>query len=275
MKSITINSNTYRYPENWQELGVKGIYAYANLIKPNIDRIFVSEEEVNTDLYRQIVSLVFGEVTGMSDKEWLAVRIDQWAQLFMEDVLKFMFTTPPFILRLPVQELHVGLEKWVAPGDGFENLCAEEFHFTDMYFQKYYDTDEIKWLHWLVATLYRPKTLENWKQTNDKRELFNRHTIDDRYEFAQRVSKTDLQIIAVWYQSCRSLLAKICPSLFDGDGAKADPTQGWINVIWSLARHNQAFGDIETIKHKNLIEILINLQDMAVEAERLEAQMNK
>jgi len=273
MISIIINNNVYRYPEKWEEVGVKGIYAYTEHIRPNLERIYVSETDVNTELYRQILTLIFGEITGMTHKEWLKVSVQQWSKLLLDKALNFMFTTPPFILRLPLKSIEIDGTKYIAPSDKFENICAEEFHFTDMYFNKYYESNDIKWLYWLAATLYRPATLERWKQRNDMREVFNRHLIDDRFEVMQKLPVADLYLLAIWYESCRSLLGKICPALWEEASGKSKDNKGWVNVIWSLARHNPAFGDIESIKEKNLIELLINLQDMAVEADELEQKL--
>ncbi|MDX5325811.1 MAG: hypothetical protein LPK80_06080 [Bacteroidota bacterium] len=161
------------------------------------------------------------------------------------------------------------------PSDRLANITAGEFHFADLFFQEWMDTESETALNKLVAVLYRPKGKgflhdpDSDFFSGDIRIPFNQNSIEARAKRLAGISRTKKLAIAHFYEGCRNVIIEAYPEIFKKTGKGSGSSEGWIPVFRSLSK------DIhyERIAEMRLGRVLYEMVESQKEAQKLKRIM--
>lgn len=161
------------------------------------------------------------------------------------------------------------------PADCLGNLKIKEFRRTEIYYQKYTSTGDVKYLRLLVATLYRPERAG--VIDDDIRAEVNEHAIHkaaDRIK-GYRIGKFRFlyvkfqffQAVLLNYEGCRTLMHDTFPKVFlKGSGKKTDQVFDLEEIIDTVA--GGALGDALTTESINVYRFFKHLTKQLESAEK-------
>ena len=161
------------------------------------------------------------------------------------------------------------------PSDRLANITAGEFHFADLFFQEWMDTESENALNNLVAVLYRPKGKGDLHDPNsdffsgDIRIPFNQNSIEARAKRLAGISRAKKLAIAHFYEGCRNGIIEAYPEIFKKNGKRSGSSEGWIPVFRALSK------DIhyERIAEMRLGRVLYEMVESQKEAQELKRKM--
>lgn len=151
-------------------------------------------------------------------------------------------------LRLSISH---GYKKLYGAGELLVNLSFAEFITSEKHFIRWQKSGEVKHLHQLVATLYRPrryfhrlrKFLRQYE--GDIRAPFNEHLIEERSRAIASLPEVQLLAVLTWYRGCRQALETLYPNIFSAEKEEATSSgaTGWEPVLRGMS--GGKFGDFE------------------------------
>ena len=166
--------------------------------------------------------------------------------------------------------------KLYGPSTGLGNVRFLEFAFADAYFVAYARSGEAKWLHRLLATLYRPQR-RPYRPTaadyaGDRREAFNENLVAARAEVLARLPEATQLAIFTWYRGCRRALERRYPLVFGGEQETkaAGHPDGWAYVLREIS--GQAFGSYDETAGQHAGQVLAKMNDDVARAQELQRQ---
>ena len=217
------------------------------------------------DAHRQRMDLLV-LLLGISPALALRITPVQWLEIFwltdflLGERLEFTRQLLPWLRpgRWPARRL------W-GPQSNLANVRFLEFVFADSYFVAWAQQGELRWLHQLVAVLYRPQRFY-YRPTSatyqgDRREEFNENLLDARAARVARLPQAQLLAVATWYRGCRHALEQRYPLVFAPAQQEEAASQagGWGHVLREMS--GQAFGSFEETGRQHLHTVLAKLQD--------------
>lgn len=125
-------------------------------------------------------------------------------------------------------------------------LTAEEFSFADTAYIAYHKTESLQALNTFIAVIMRkPKLLAWLLNPVDKREDFDKNTIENRLPIVA-TSPTDCKLaLWFWYHKYRAELPNKYPFAFSSSNESKAASNGWLDVLLSSAE-NGTFGNYQT-----------------------------
>jgi hypothetical protein len=184
---------------------------------------------------------------------------------------KYYFINPKLTRNL-IPEVN-GL---VGPADGLVNCIFEEFIRAQTSLEKFHKTGKTEHLDMLIAALYRPRDPEadvsSADYKGDIREAFNDYTIDVRMKAVSKLSPEIKNAILMFYQGCFYMIDKKFPHVFNGDGSgavNADPYMGFMKLANALAQNDVT--KAEQVRRSMLYDVLVTLEELAIQKEKLDA----
>lgn len=166
--------------------------------------------------------------------------------------------------------------KLYGPASGFDNLRFLEFVFADSYFVAYSQSQEVKYLHQLLAVLYRPQRARYRPSAadygGDRREDFNENLVDERVAEVARLSSAEQLAILTWYRGCRHALELQYELVFTpaNETQAADNPGGWGYVLREMS--GAAFGSFEETGRQHLHTVMAKMEDDTRRAKELQRQ---
>ena len=175
----------------------------------------------------------------------------------------------------PIPKVKRWCHIYYGPSDRLANITAGEFHFADLFFQEWMDTDNESTLDKLVAVLYRPKGKgflhdpDSDFFSGDIRIPFNQNSIEARAKRLSKISRVKKLAIAHFYEGCRNVIIEAYPEIFKKTGKGSRSSEGWIPVFRSLSK------DIhyERISEMRLGRVLYEMVESQKEALELKRKM--
>lgn len=101
-----------------------------------------------------------------------------------------------------------------APGDRINNLTVDEFSHTEDLYLGWMRTQNIEFLHYLTAVLYRVKGKDG------KRVLFDKTTLESDAKALSKIDKNRFYATLITYQGCREHLYAQFPIVFPKSTSK-------------------------------------------------------
>lgn len=169
--------------------------------------------------------------------------------------------------------------KWrrlYGPADGLKNVRFLEFVFADSYFMAYAQGRDPKWLHHLLAVLYRPQRRPYRPRAaaygGDRRQDFNQALLDERVARMAQLPLAEQLAILTWYRGCRRALELRYPLVFapPGEGQATENAGGWDHALREMS--GQAFGNFAETGREHLHTVLAKMNDDIHRAQELERQ---
>ncbi|WP_233898359.1 hypothetical protein [Tenacibaculum piscium] len=150
-----------------------------------------------------------------------------------------------------------------APGDRINNLTVDEFSHAEDLYLGWMRTQNIEFLHYLTAVLYRVK------DKGGKRIFFDKTTLDADVKHISKIDKNIFYAILVTYQGCREHLYSQFPIVFPKSTTK-NPKMPNSSGFGKLALHlsGKKFGTHQETISTNIYVFLSEFE------EQLKAQPN-
>jgi hypothetical protein len=258
---ITIKTKTFTVPTEWNELTAGQLL------------------EVCTVLYGEY-PVSYGHL--MLLKIITGAGTPFWNSLKPADVEEFLYIGEHLVNNtrltkqiLPFQRVRClfGHKTFAPPADNFDNLRMSEFVFTEDYFFKFKeDETDLQWLDKLCAVLFRPlRKRYNWKinPDGDVREPFKEsQCLYYAKRYVRKWPLTTKLSILTWYEHCRLQLVEDWPDVFKG--GEGDPAKyGLVTMMRNVAQAG-THGTFEVVENLPLKLVMIELDELLAEAERLE-----
>ncbi len=166
---------------------------------------------------------------------------------------------------------------YYGPVDHLGNIKIKEFRRTEIYYQKYLATHDVKYIRLLAATLYRP--LRKGVIDDDKREDLNEHAVFKRADLFKGnqfgrirfnyLKSSFLHAILLNYEGCRIAIHNHFPKVFvKREGVKAsDKVFDLEDLIDTVA--GGALGDTLTTENINMYRFFKYLTKQIESAEKI------
>lgn len=170
---------------------------------------------------------------------------------------------PPFRIRF---------KKYIGPADGLSNITFKEFIHTENFYTKYLETGDEKYLHGIVAVLFRPiRIFDAFREfLGDKRAKFNDYRIDSYIKRIEKLNLVYITAIKYFYIGCRRLLMHLFPYVFtatgSGDNSNPDTFRMYMELVDNLAGNNPT--QKEAIRDQPLYEVLDSLNNIGAMDEK-------
>ncbi len=257
MIEVYYGKRSYMTPSTWNELKREQLLGVMNVLQQPVD-----------------------EAKGLLMLLRIITRIPWW---------RFLLAKTPYLMDAAVEATSFLMEKndltknlipkykgLYGPADSLSNLTMAEFCFTETFFSIWKHSTDEEYLDRLVAVLYRRKREGYNHRINpdgDHREKFNPNLIEYYRMQVEGWPKVVKQAIAHWYDGCRNQKIEENPKVFDGSGGQES-----VNGMWSVMRNvakGGHFGDFDKVGEQYIDTILMELNEVVVEAERHEAEMKK
>jgi len=256
---LVYDKKSYVIPENWNELTTKQVVNMVRLIH-------ASKDDVDF-LYRALQILL-----QMSNWDYVKLSNDFKGRAFDHIIWiagENTLTKNPF----PQLSIVPFFSTLYGPKDDFDNIRAKEFHFAEMSYVAYLETNDIGYLDRLIGVLYRKhcglKGDELLKR-GDVREDFNDNLVPKYANTVLRLSIDTKRAILQWYDGCRHNLLQSFKSLKKADGVQSDDFKGLYPLMHSMA--GEKYGDFDKIEQKLVWDLMYAMQqfnDDAKEQEKL------
>ena len=176
--------HNYSGPSSWAEITPKQLRVWAKvcLLKTKV-----------SDALKAITFIFFG----IKEKVFEQLEDEQHHQIhskisFLQKNTCFFWVIPSFTFLL---------KKYYGPANRLSNLTINEYRVTELYYQLFIKQNDVKHLHYLIATLYRPKRGEVIK--NDVRADYNEYQMARRAKYFKWLPASLKYATLFNYEGCR------------------------------------------------------------------------
>jgi hypothetical protein len=244
MIDLLIGKETYSIPTKLDECNAWQMATYAREFILGRNSIFTEGRDgsisiKNRMLYEVAMMRLLHATTGCEWKLFTKISAEQKHYLVYEEKLLEFYFTGNF-----TQAPHICISGLIGPDNEYQ-LTAEEFSFADTAYIAYHRTESAQALNTFAATLLRPKQKFTWlfKPANgDKREVFNKHSIDARLAIVATMPTDYKLALWFWYHKYRVDMPDKYPFAFGGGNESKAASSGWLDVLLSSAE-NGTFGN--------------------------------
>lgn len=160
------------------------------------------------------------------------------------------------------------------PAAGLRNISFLEFVFADSFFIAYCQSQDVAWLHKLLAVLYRPGRLWGGAAAGDRRVPFNENLLARNVARVARLPQYVQLAIFTWYRGCRHAWEQRYPLVFtpDHEGQARGNTDGWSYVLREVS--GGPFGNYDSTGRQHAAQLLAKMQDDLARAEELKSKQS-
>jgi hypothetical protein len=260
MTTISIRSKTFQVATTWNELSQDQLLRICSIIYASMPLHLAKLLMIKQ--MAQVPTIFWNSLTGDDVSEFLYLA---------DDMLKTRLTKQ--LVPLHTVNTWWKPKTFAGPADNFNNLKMAEFVFTENYFFKYKeDETNTAALDQLVAVLYRPIKPRYDITINpdgDTRQEFNENRC--AHNAAHYIRKWDhrLKLAALtYYEHCRLQLIDDFPAVFSG-GSGEPAKYGLITMMRNVAQGGN-HGNFERVENMYLKLVMIELDEMLMEAEQIE-----
>lgn len=270
-------------PDHWNELSGKQLIAIMKILYGNKD---ISKGKIS--LFKIVSGFTWLEIFKMTGY-FRFLHLDRWinAPLIPATLKKYLDRTERFMhavdsctefimetADLTVNHLPL-IKGFHGPADDLVNVRAAEFFCSEFYFAQWKDTNQVAFLNLLVATVYRPSKKNYNKKNNpdgDIRIAFNPNLTAIYLPIIEQWPVEVKQAIALFYQGAREKKIVNNPRVFE----KADGEGTTLYGLWSVMRmisKGGHFGDFDKVQDLYVDTLLMELNEVIVEADKMEAEI--
>lgn len=312
MHELTINRQTYYFPDRWEELTVQQLLHICHL---TLDKINLNEIKIKLLLYftglkvyhrkQRIMQGIEHYLIGSSkecawwisandivfacrgidflfkevrDKKGAYIAHDLNSRL-VTNLLPNIEITRSFIFKFSNSQIL----KLYGPASGLVNLIFEEYIMAETYLSRFRETGNEEFLHKFIAVLYRPCKSKKEQQDNnydgDIRLPFNDAFTESRAKQIARLSPEFKKAILLWYDGCKWFIAQKFPNVFrapSGDEEESEPGktfEHFMTLVDSMADSDTTKKPV--IRKAYLMDALESLEQTSIKAQRQKEEMDK
>jgi hypothetical protein len=166
---------------------------------------------------------------------------------------------------------------YCGPANKLFNLKFDEYINAEENYLAFLHSKDEKDLNKLVATLYRHRDPDydpfDINTTGDPRELFNDNLILSRAEAFVKLKLEKKYAIFLYYQGCRNFITMQFPTAHKPPKKKSNNKYGLLGLVDALTG-----GDVtknENVRKAQLFDIMIRLEQAAIQLEEIEEKTKK
>lgn len=297
MRELKLNNDIFLLPENWNEISANDLLSIAHLLI-----ITKNPVDFKTKLFLRITGLQVCRVAEhvidekcyimlkKGDKRYMVSTTDL---SFVIDVLDFLFLkvtdkdgnidylVDSKIIKNLLPVIQHDFIKYYGPADALTNILFEEYIFCETYYQNYIKTNKESDLDMLIAVMYRKKDATADKISThfrgDLREPFNSFLIEANAKKLKSLNAAEKKAIYLFYYGCRSYIIKKFDIVFN---SKKETAADNVSTFESMMKLVNALSQNDVTKNEQvrksmLYEVLITLQEIALQNKRLEESLKK
>ncbi|MDH7463967.1 hypothetical protein QEG73_21880 [Chitinophagaceae bacterium 26-R-25] len=285
MNVILYKGKLIDIPDHWNELSGKQLIAIMKILYGNKD---VSKGRIS--LFKIISGFTWFKIFKMTGY-FRFLHLDQWinAPLIPGPFKKYLDRTERFMhavdsctaFIMETADLTVNLlpvvKTFHGPNDDLANVKAAEFFCSEFYFTQWRETNQISFLNYLVATLYRPSKRNYDRKGNpdgDIRIAFNPNLTATYLPKIETWPPEIKQAIALFYQGAREKKIANNPRVFEKSDGEGTTLYGLWSVMRMISKGGH-FGDFDKVQDLHVDTLLMELNEVIAEADRMEAEMDK
>lgn len=276
METLQIGAITQRVPSTWNELTRKQLLRV-------LAELYAAKQPTGVRL--RLLSLL----TGFRMPLLSGLPADVLAQLlplvdFVTSETHYLTAQLLPTLKVPGRHVTEPVATLHGPRAYLSNVTFGEFMFADTFFLHYHLAtkkhrlaNRSTILDKFLAVLYRPgkrnpnPEAPDWN--GDVRIAFNEYHLERRTPRLAPVPELEKLAVLTWYRGCRQQLATEFPDVFavaDEDEKSPEKAPQWDRVLRKLS--GGAFGPVQQTAGQPLRLVLAEMQDAAVEYQRLKNQ---
>lgn len=309
MHELTINKQTYYFPQRWDELTAQQLIYICRL---TFDKSNLAEVKLKLLLYftglkvyyrkQRIMQGIEHYLIGSSKEHawWISCHDIIFACkgldfLFKEiknkkgeyichDLDSRLVTNLLPSIELPHSFLFMALSgvKLHGPASGLTNLIFEEYIQAETNLVRFRETGKQEYLHKFIAILYRPVKSKREQQSitydGDIRLRFNDSAIDSRARQIEKLAPEIKKAILLWYDGCKYFITKQFPNLFKPptEEETSEPGDTFRNFMKLV--DNMADSDVTkkpTIRQSYLMDVLESLEQTSIKAQKQKEELER
>jgi hypothetical protein len=266
MQDIHYQKKIFVLPDNWNELTGKQLIAISKILNHKNIKPEAAELQILKVLLQKS-SFGFGFL-----KTDIKARLLPYIQWIAET------ETPLTENLLPSYRKNIFSKKLFGAANEFNNLKMIEFHYTEVAYQFFINSNEEDYLNDLVAVLYRTKK-ENYNSNRDSDGDIRIEFKDAEIAYHKKiVSKWSMAVkhaILMWYVGCRQMLVEDYPLVYGGSNT-AD-TSNYYAGLYTMMRSvaGEKIGTIEKVEQLNVHTAHLELTCIIEDAKKLEEAYKK
>jgi hypothetical protein len=191
-----------------------------------------------------------------------------------EAVVGFLFDNENLLTTNQLPVISNGwFSKLYGPGEKMQSSNFGEFMMADSFCTNYLKTQDITWLHKMIACLYRPKK-KNYNPKaedfdGDIREKFNSNNLESRLKVIAKLKLDAKDLILNYFVGCKNQFAKSYTELFvreESGGAKGEESSWFL----TLRRHADDITKFSQVMEANADLILFDMNQKQIDAKKLQ-----
>ena len=219
-----------------------------------IARNFINSKRLSND-WRNNEAMEFGEVNFFEQQIIQAIS----------DMNNFAWLNESIsIPDLLIKSFRIGFTRYYGPQERLSNMTADEFKHAELFNQKLLEEKNDKWLHLLLATLWREKS--STYNPCDIRKPFNEFDELERRasKFKSLPHKIKIACLLNYYGMRNSYLNEEIPKfVFDKSSDESTDEQNY-DVLLMRISESQVFGNYYFVKNTFIHDIIEHLSDLKV-----------
>lgn len=251
MNRIKIGKKRFSAPGEWNELSKKQLFIWSGIIRQKISIDFALKSAVI--LFYKISMPLFNRLTEA-----------QQAQL--KQTLGFL-TEGNHLTKNVIGSFRLFFTRYYGPANRLSNITVIEYRRTEMYYQLYHRTGDIRFLNLLCATLFRPKG--KGRVDEDVRNPVLEMGVNRRARLFKWLHPNLRHSILLFYEGCRNYIHSNHRTIFK-TGAEGKQNNGLFDfeeII--IAVSGEKFGSFKETGETNIYRFFKHLEGRMKEAERL------
>lgn len=264
MIKVEYGKHSQLFPEKWEELSPKQLIKCLNILECN--HFFQAQTEIMYYLSNIRFKTILVQLRRKAvNDDNAALELSALRQIF-----DFMKDKPSFkTWKFPTLKIN-GIT-WLGPIDLFENLSIGEFGRAEDYFKAYTkDTNNQQLLNKFMACLYQPK--KYW--LFGKRQKFTEESIAKNFASFKNVPLGTKKAIILNFAATRENLFSRFKNGFTKSEEKDELQKyGWTGTINLFCTRNNIVP--KEFRARNILDVLILLDSLAIEAKQREKNKNE
>lgn len=263
----------YTYPGSWEECTVAQLAAVAAMNSvglPKLEVVVPGEEETRRfEIYQGHLRLwLLRQLSGMPDKEFERIAPDGLLELATDDMgiarVKLLpsldwAVAPPVFAKSLLPTVTVRGVAYTGPGNLLSGFSVLQWGFCDHLLVKLAKTGEKEAMHQLLGALYT-EAGSTWDNSGIEARGEALSKLDDRTKLAAVIN----------YRGLREAVRVKYPKCFKGGQADKHGVRGMI-----VRMAGPKFGTVDQARAADLNDVLIHVEQLILDDERLEALRRK
>lgn len=275
MNSITVRNTTITIPSEWNELTASNMLWLAKRFPYPPTNGFSFEFFVHLINLKKNIRFSWA----LFRNSLLSLKLDrQWkdetlielgeSNFFLQQINQTISALDDFrwvhefgaMEKCLIRKIRIGFRSYYGPGDMLANVVGDEFSHADDFLSLFLETKEDKYLHYMIACLWREKAAN--KMPHDNRIPFSEFEVTKRAEKIAKLNSKFKYACLINYMGLRSwfITRETSRIVFSKSENQSSGNSNWGTILLRIAE-NKTFGIHSEVKKTFIHDIVDHLAD--------------